>query len=814
MVGLFRAFASQRRAILRHPATNLFIAATVAVGLAGILVVVAVADALYGRPLLYRDDQQLFFVFSTIPDEGRTYRSTSPMNYADWREAARTADLEAVSSARPFSLTGIADPRPLSGEYVSSGYFPMLGVDLAAGRHFTAEDDRAGAQAVVLLSQPLARELFEDEGSAVGQHVRLADRPFEVVGVLQTGYRGVLWHPIDLWVPLAQAGEILGQRYRNDRAMGWHLVVGRLRPGFSLEQARAELEALAVRLESLYPDANQGKRTHVESLRQFYFGDDLRRGLSYLMGASSLVLLLIVANVVALAFAQSTDSAREVAVRRALGATPADLYTTLATPLVTPLAGGMLCALVLAFWITPRLISLSDIPPASLTMQWIDARIGAAALGLVAIVGLAVTALAYRTHTGTSAPAILRSGGGSSPGRVRTLQRLVVLETALAVALLMGAGLLMRSLSSLQSGELGLETHSVSTLQVDLQPSRYEDPAARIRFTRHLLEEAAESSAGFSEIAVSGPKIAPSANLSAELIPEAAESEHETLNVYRHSITPQLTTALGIDLIDGRGFETSDHESARKVALVSRTVAELLGGREVLGRRFRLRPQLPEDPLWTVVGVLEDVAARDLAIGRAGEPDVYLPYEQAPERSFFLVARSQSSGPATIAQSKALEDAVRRLDRDLALAPVETMEQRYALLTADQTFHATVATCFSALAWGLTILGLFGVLDLSVRARRREHAIRLALGASVTSLTVDVLFFAVRLAGAGLLAGVALTVAMHRALRGLLVGVTSYDPPTLLWVSALVLVTAVLAGAVPAWRVRRVDATAELTRGE
>jgi len=480
---------------------------------------------------------------------------------------------------------------------------------------------------------------------------------------------------------------------------------------------------------------------------------------------------------------------------------------------VMPLALGLVCAIALAWWVTPRLISLSDIPPATLTLQWIDARLAAAALALVAIVGLVVTTLAYRSHGSASARTILRSGGQSSPGRFRTLRRLVVLETTLAVALLMGAGLLMRSLSSLRSSELGLDTRSVSTLQVDLQPSRYEDPSARVRFARRLLEEL-ESSAGFGEIAVSGPRIAPTANLSAELIPEGAASEHETLSVYRQSITPQLPATLGIDLVEGRAFEASDHESAPEVAMVSRTVADLLGAQGVVGQRFRLRPQLPGDPVWTIVGVLEDVAARDLTIGSGGEPDVYLPYEQAPERSFFLVARSRNSGPATTAQSKALEDGIRRLDRDLALAPVQTMEQRYALLTADETFHATVATCFSALAWGLTILGLFGVLDLSVRARRREHAIRLALGASVTSLTLDVLFFAVRLAGAGLLAGVALTVAMHRALRGLLVGVASYDPPTLVWVSALVLATAVLAGAVPAWRVRRVDATAELTRGE
>jgi putative ABC transport system permease protein len=821
---LLRALVSRQRAVLRRPATSLLIAATVAVGLAGVLVVLAIADSIWARPLPYRNDHQLLLVFSTIPDEGRTYRATSSLNYADWRAAARTVDLEAVSRARPFTLTGVDRPRPLSGEYVSSGYFPLLGVDVVAGRRFLDDDDRAGAPPVVILAQDLARELFGAEATAVGRRLRLADRLFEVVGVLEPGYRGVLWDPVDLWVPLSQAGEILGERYRADRAMGWHLVAGRLRSGSTIEHARAELDDLARRLEILHPEANEGKRTHVESLREFYFGDQLRRALSYLLGASFLVLLLIVANVVALALAQSTDSAREVAVRRALGAGPAEIFATLAAPLAAPLAIGLAAAIALAWWLTPRLISLSDIPPATLTAEWIDVRIGAAGIGLTLLVGLAVTALAYRIHGRALAASILRAGGSSAWGRFRTLQCLVVLETTLAVVLLMGAGLLLRSLSSLRSTDLGLDARNVSTLKVDLQPSRYEDPSARVRFVHRLLQETLESTAGVSAAAVSGPKIAPEANLSAELVAELAASEHESFSVYRHSIAARFPDVLDIGLIEGRVFGSGDHETAPKVALVSRSVGELLGGSEVIGRRFRLRPELTDDPWWTIVGVVEDIAARDLTIGGGGERDVYLPYDQAPERSFYLLARSALEVAPTTAsetglqgtgsQGRALQEIVHRLDRDLALGPVETMEQRYALLTADETFHATVATWFSALAWGLTVLGLFGVLDLSVRSRRRELAVRLALGASTGSLTRYVLVFAVRLAAAGLLAGLALALLVQRALRGLLVGVVAYDLPTLLWVSALVLLTAVLAAAVPAWRARQVDAPAELARGE
>jgi putative ABC transport system permease protein len=813
LLDVLRVLGVGRRSLFRQPTAATLIAATVGIGVAGILVVMALAEAVYRRPLPYRADEELLFVFSSIPEQSRTHRATSLPNYSDWRAHARSVELEAATSPRSFTLTGVERPRPLSGEYVSAGYFAMLGVDVIAGRAFDSEDDRAGAAPVAILSERLAREQFGLAPNAVGRTLRLADRPFEVVGVLEPDYRGILWDPVDLWVPIHQAGEILGERYRTDRGLGWHLVLGRLRQGFSLAQARAELDDLAARLEELHPEANHGKRNHVETMRDFYFGDRLRRGLSYLLGASFLVLVLITANVVTLALAQSADSAREVAVRRALGASPSVLLVSLAAPLAAPLGIGLAAAIAISWWVTPWVISLSDIPPATLSLPWIDVRIGLLGGLLVLFVGLAVTLLAYRAHAGAAASLTLRSGGSSAYGRLRMLQRLVLLETTLAVVLLMGAGLLLRSLSGLRSGDPGFDIAGISALKIDLQLGRYEDPSARVRFVRSLLRDPSSAEAQVRGAAVSGPRLAPTANLSAELIPEDAGSEHDALSVYRHSISPALPAVLGLHRIEGRLFDDRDHEAAAKVALVSRSVAGLLGP-EVLGRRFRLRPELPGDPWWTIVGVLEDVAARDLTMGSGREPDVYLPYEQAPEASFYLVTRSATDRGFTADQEKALAERVQRIDRDLALAPSETMEQRYALLTADERFNATVATCFSTLAWGLTILGLFGVLDLSVRSRRRELALRLALGATSRRLMRDVVLFALRLAVTGLLAGVALTLLAHRALRGLLVGVVAYDPATLTGVCAVVLLTAVSAAAAPALRTRRVDATAELTRGE
>ncbi|HVS14173.1 MAG TPA: ABC transporter permease [Thermoanaerobaculia bacterium] len=811
-MGLTRELAFQARVLTRRPGVPLLIALTVAIGLAGVLTVLAVADALYGRPLPYRDDHRLALVFSAVPDEGRLHQSISPLNYADWRAAARTVDLEAVSTPRRFLLSEVEHPRNLTGEYVSSGYFSLLGIGIARGRGFDPDDDRPGAAPIVVVSHRLWREELGGDPAAVGGRLRLADRSFEIVGVLEPSYRGILWDPVDLWVPLAQGGEILGERYRTDRAFGWHLAVARVRDGFSLAQARGELDELAARLERQHPRENRGKRTTLEPLRDFYFGDELRRGLTYLVGAALFVALLVAVNVLCLALGQIAERAREIAARRAFGASRAYLAATLLGALAPPLAVGFALALAGAWWLAPRLIGMSDIPPATLAARWIDLRTASAGLALVVLLGAVVGAIAYRSLMSLPLGVALRASGRSSGARLRSLRRFVLVETTLAVVLLVGAGLLLRSLARLGASDPGFDAPGLSALPLDLQPGRYDDPAERARFGARLLEGAAVLPA-VTHVALAGPDLPPRANRVADLTPEDARDDRDTFPVYRHAVSPGFVTALGVPLLEGRDLAATDRAGAPTVALVSRTVAQRLGGgARVLGRRFRLRPQLPGDPWWTVIGVLADVAGRDLAPGQAGEPDIFLPYDQAPEHAVHLLVRTSTAVAGTADLARDLHREVRRLDRDLALAPVETMTQRYAQLTADHRFHATVAACFSALATALAGLGLFGVLDLSVRARRQELGIRLAFGAHPGRLLRMVLEDGLRMAALGLGAGLALSLLLNRYLQSILFGVAAHDPLTLLLVAAIVLVTAVVAAVVPALRARGVDATAELVR--
>jgi putative ABC transport system permease protein len=811
---LTRELALQARLLARRPGVPLLIALTVAIGLAGVLTVLAVADALYGRPLPYRDDQRLALVFSSVPEEGRAYQSTSPLNYADWRSAARTVELEAVSTPRALLFSDEERPRNLTGEYVSSGYFPLLGIDVARGRTFAPDDDRAGAAPVAIVSHRLWRDELAEDAGVVGRRIRLADRTFEIVGVLEPGYRGILWDPVDVWVPLAQAGEILGERYRTDRALGWHLVVARLRDGHSLAQARSELEDLAVRLERQHPDANRGKRTTVEPLREFYFGDQLRRGLAYLAGSALFVVLLVTVNVLSLALGQVAERAQEIATRRAFGAGRVQVAATLLAALAPPLAAGYALGLAGAWWLAPRLVGLSDIPPATLTLRWVDLRTAALGLGLVVLLAATVTAFAYRWSARVPLGTALASGGRSSAARLRSLRRFVLVETTMAVVLLVGAGLLLRSLARLGASDPGFAVAGLSALRLDLQPGRYDDPDERARFGSRLLEGAATLPA-VTRVAIGGPDLAPRANRVADLTPEDARDERDTLRVYRHAVSPGFADALGVPRIEGRDLAESDRAGAPPVALVSRTVAARLGGdrgESAVGRRFRLRPELPGDPWWTVVGVVGDVAARDLAPGEGGEPDVYLPYAQAPERALHLLVRSPPALAGSADLARALHRQVQGLDRDLALSSLETMEQRYAELTADQRFQATVAACFSALATALAGLGLFGVLDLSVRSRRRELGIRIAFGAHPDRLLRMVLADGLRVAALGLIVGLLLSLLLHRFLQSILFGVAAHDPLTLAVVAAIVLAVAATATALPALRARRVDATAELVR--
>ena len=785
------------RTLARSPGFALTVMLVLALGVGANTAAFSVTDFVLIRPLPFPEPERLVRLWEKVP--GYSQMELSPANYVDWKHMSKSFDAMGAYWESSVNLAGQGDPERLEGATVTADLLPLLGVQPAMGRLFTAAEDREGAPGTLLLSYQLWQAVFGGDAGVIGRRVNLDNEPFVVIGVMPRDFHFPS-RDAELWMPTRFHEHDDDFRDRNNNYLN---VVARLRPGVSLDRARAEMGVVAGLLETQYPE-NKQTTASVYLLR-----DDMpqqsRLLLLALSGAAICVLLIACANLANLLLARGLARQRELAVRAAMGAGRERLVRQLVTEsLVLALAGGALGVLVAAAAVP----LLARLVPASLPIAQspsIDLRVlifAGLVSGLTGIGFGVLPALRACRHSDFSA---LREGtraGGGHKERLRSL--LVVAEVTASVVLLVAAGLLVRALWRIEATDPGFRTGGVLTLRTALPLPKYNETARR---------------AGFYTQVLSGVRALPGVSSAAYIsflpmvmrggiwpvIVDGKSVETQRSGAHTASlryVTPGFFATMGIPLHRGRDVGESDSMDAPFAAVVSESfVRRYWPDQDPLGRHFTMAFH---DRM--VVGVVGDIRVRGLE--RNSEPQVYLPYRQVPDGwlAFYppkdLVIRS-ATGPGTLLP--AVRRIIRGADAEQPVSDVRTMADIVEEQTASRSAQVRVLGAFAAIAFLLAGVGIHGLLSFAVSRRTQEIGVRIALGAQPGEIVKMIVRQGAVLAGAGIVPGVVLAYAAGRAMEGLLAGVQPGDALTFASAIGLCVLMTVLGSLVPALRAVRID---------
>jgi len=743
-------------------------------------------------------------VFETTQLRGRN--SYSYPNFFDLREQNQVFEKIAAYHTSDFILTGSGEAARVQGAIVTSDMFPLLGVSPMLGRSFAAEEDKPGESGrVVVLSQSLFERRFNSDPNLINQAITLDGTKYTVVGVMPRSFQFPIQNePVDLWTTIAGdasgASPITAQR-------GAHFLnlVARLKPGITQQQAQADVNTIAARLEQQYPDTNSRKGILVESALNALVGD-IRPALLILLGAVACVLLIACANVANLLLARATSRYREMAIRSALGATRVRVVRQMLTEsvLLSVVGGGV--GLVLAVWWSDLLIALGkeDIPRA--LQVGVDWRVLAFTAGLSVLTGI-VFGLVPAFHSSKSElTETLKEGGrGAGTGSRRNRMRgaLVVAELAIAVVLLVGAGLLIQSLWRLQKVTSGLDTENVLTLSVALPDVKYngEKQSQFFQQLRSKLEAlpGVRSASDVIPLPLSGDRFSISFQIEGRPVPKKDEPVGDFF-----AADAGYFKTMGIPILKGRDFNQFDQHKSTPVVIVTETLAKThFPGEDPIGKR--IHPGIntfdnEKAPMREIVGVVADVRNRSLNI--EPRPAYYVPITQVPFPQMSIVVKTTGDPHALI---PTVTREVTQFEKDLPVFSVKTMNEYLASSVAAPRFNTTLLSIFAGVALVLTIIGLYGVMSYSVAQRTNEIGIRMALGAQTHNVVSLVVAQGLKLVLLGLTIGLVGAFAASRIVKSLLFGVTTKDPLTFALAAVVLGVVGLLACYLPARRATKVD---------
>ena len=791
------------RTIRTRPAFAAAVIGTLALGIGASTAMFSIVDAALLRSLPF-DRPDRIVVLWGVAGPQRAIRGASIPEATDWREQNRTLTDLTLYDETSVNLRTADGADRIDAEMVSPSFFSILGVRAARGRTFLAEEDRVpDAHPVVIVSDRLWRDRYSRDPDFVGRTVTLNDRPFTVVGIMPPGFTGLSFDT-DIWFPTMMVSLTTDARAIADRGGRWLMAFGRLRPGVDTEDAQRDLDGIAARLAEAFPQTNTERGVQVMSLRESYLGTT--RTLLLVLFASVIVFLLIAcANVTGLQLVRATARRREIAVRFALGADRSRLVRQLMTEgMILSLLGGAAGTLV-AYWTVD---ALAPFIPAGLLPGYadiaIDSRVLAFSLALAiaagVICGLAPSLLSARQNLTDALKDGSRSGS-SGLGRIRRpglQQVLVAAEVALALMLLVGAGLMVRTLQSQLGVSPGFAPEGVTTARLSL-PARY-DAEKRSAFVTRLLEGLA-AVPEISAVSVSSDlPMGGGASASALRLPGVAEP----IRYYRHFVTPGFFATLGIPLARGRSFSDADTRTAPPVVILSEASARrLFPDVDPIGRTLPLGP--PGLPAATVVGIARDVRFRDLTTditAPASEPDIFFPFGQRTDEDIVIAARSRT---ASLVSAAVLRQVVASIDPTLPIFQVHPLSDLLQQQTATARFGSLMLLMFSTVALVLAAIGLYGVIAFVVGLSRREIAIRMALGARAGTVRRLVVGNAMALVAGGVVVGLIAAGIAAGVLSNQLFGVTPHDPVTFVVVPIAVLTVAFIASYLPARRAAAVE---------
>ena len=779
------------RIVSRAPSFAVAVVSVLALGIGANTAIFSIVNAVLLRPLHFEEPERLVRIFTRTPD-GRPFE-LSPGKFYEWQRDARSFEGMAMYQCcglRELALSGAGAARTVRASLVSAGFFDIVRARPALGRVFRQEEDTPGGKYVVILSDRFWRSEFAGNADVIGGTVKLNDEAYTVVGVMPAAASVASWTAMasDVWVPLALSGEERAARMNHNRN-----GVARLKRDVGVAQAQAEMDAISVRLARAFPRSDNGWGALVIPMQEDIVGNS-RAMLVMLLGAVGLVLLIACANVGNLLFARALSRRKEIAIRSALGAGRGRVFRQLLTEaLLLAGAGGALGLLLAYGTLTAASTLLAGQVPRAEDIS-VDSRVVWFAVGMSLLTGvLAGTLPAARAGRSELNDALKEGGRSDGAVGVGTRRLLIVCEVALSLALLTGAGVMIQSLLALRYGDSGFNPDNVLTMKMRLVDARYPSPAQRSSFFAAALQRIRALPGVEAAGTIDDLPLTPGSSQTLAL--EGYPPQRERVAVQVRQITPGYMRALGIPVLRGRDIVESDAE----VLLVSADAAKLYWGTDdPIGRRATL-PALSKTILRQVVGIVGDVKQRNLI--EAATPTVYV-YAREQYGKATVVIRT-SVPPATLAPPAVA--AIRAIDPEQPVADVRTMGQVLDERLSSQRFGALLLGVFAGVALLLAAVGIYSVLSYIVRGRSREIGIRTALGAQRADVLRLVIVEGMSPALVGIAAGTVAVLASAKVMNSLVFGVSASDPLTLASAAAALMLVALMASVVPAYRAVRLD---------
>ena len=799
--GVIEATVSDARFALRlmrrQPAFSLIALLTIALGIGATSTIFGVANGVLLKPLPYPNADRLAMIWMNNTRLPLREDWHSLPNIADYQAANRTFEAIAVFRNRNFSMTGAGEAQFIAGAANSANLFSVLGVQPHRGRVFTEKEDQPQQDGVIVLSHKLWMRAFAGSEDAIGRSIVMNGRSRQVIGVMPEGF-AFPQPTTEFWVPLAPSEQL-----RNGRNSLWLMSIGRMKPGITVAQAQADLDPINADIIRRFP-GQQGYGVYVAGYHDGLVART-RPAIIALLGAVAFLLLIACVNVANLLLSRASVREREVALRTAIGAGRLRLIRQLLTEsALLAIVGGVL-GVGLAWLGMRTLVAIAPPELPRLADITLDARVIGFTFGIALLTGIVFGLVPALQISRTGLSQTLKEGGRSaSSGVGRVVRRtLVVVQVALALVLLTGAGLMVQSFLRLQRVDIGFDPARVLTLEVTLSGTSYRDPPAITNFFTRTLERVralpgVDGASLISDLFLSSTPN--STNFSIEGRP--AFTPAESLEVPVDSVAPGYFATMGIPVKSGREFTASDTADAPAVAIINDSMAKRFWpGESPIGRRFMYGgPPAPDAPWMTIVGVVGDT--RRVGYDAPIRPETYMPMAQSPNPGMVMVVRS-ANDPVALASS--IRGVVASIDPSQPVHHIATVEQLLGNLAAERRLNTMLFALFAVVAALLAAAGIYGVIAYSVEQRTRELGVRLALGARPSEVFRLVLKEGLVLALMGVVAGVAAAFGATQVMRSLLYDTSETDPVTFTLMALSALVVALLACLVPALRATRVD---------
>ena len=794
------------RMLLKRPGFTVIVVLTLALGIGANTTIFSAIDAVLLNPLPYKDPERLVVIWETnkrLGPEMWDRNEAAIGNFLDWRSNNRIFDQLGALFDTSINLTGIGEPQRIRSCVVTTNFFQVLGVQPMLGRSFVPESETPGSPFTAIISHDLWQRLFNSDARVVGKSLTLNAHQVEVVGVMPPGF--ALQFPInmqvDLWVPFVI--DVADPDY-HDRSNNFLYTVGRLKQGVSQEQAQTEMNLIASQLQQQYPESNAEKGIRVVALQKQIVGH-VESYLYILFAAVGFLLLIACANVAGLLLARVTARHKEVAIRMAVGASRWRLVRQLLTESMILSALSGLLGLLLAYGGVKLLVALtpSEVPRLHEIGLHVPVFLWTLAISVVTgvLFGLAPAVQASKPDLNTA----LKESSGRNPGSfqgsgLRSL--LVVSEVAVALLLLVGAGLMTKSFFRLQRVDPGFDATNVVSMNIALPTSKYREQQV-LTFYDQLIERV-KNLPGVKSVAGINPLPLSNTNVSSRFVVEGAPfvalADRPFAGV--RVITPDYFQTMSIPQLKGRSFTAQDRKNSPNVIIVNEALASRYWpNQNPIGKRIGFFEEDPGKQEWReIIGVVGNVKSKAIEIDVI--PEAYFPYQQVPENFINLVVRT-ASDPASMVP--AIRSQVLSVDKDQPVSDIMTMEQRVAKSVAAKRFVMFLLGAFSILALGLAAVGIYGVMAYLVTQRAQEIGVRMALGAQKRDVLRLVVGKGMVLAIIGTAIGLVASLALTRLMRSLLFEVTPTDGLTFVIVSVVLLTVALLACYIPARRATKVD---------